>query len=73
MTKKEEIVLQRIEELTYKGEITSDCLVKIIELCGQYLNLATISNCAKQEGKSYNGILKTRKIITLFGVKFAIK
>lgn len=73
MTKKEETVLQRIEELTYKGEITNGCLVEIIELCGKYLNLETISNCAKREGKSYNGILKTRKIITLFGIKFVIE
>ena len=70
MTLKEQTVLNRIEEMTYKGELSGECLVQIIKLCGQYLNLETISVCAKREGKSYNGILKTRKAVNLFGTKF---
>ncbi len=70
LTKKEQIVIDRIEQLTFEGELSDDCLVQIIELCGKYLNLETIPNAAKRTGKSYNGIKKTSKIIALFGVKF---
>lgn len=70
LTDKENNILNRLEELAFKGQISKDCMVQIIELFGSYLNLETISNCAKREGKSYNGVLKTRKPITVFGVKF---
>lgn len=37
------------------GEINNTSIVQIIELCGAYLNLQTISNYAKKNGISYNG------------------
>ena len=54
------------------GELNNDSLVQIIELCGQYLNLLTISDYAKTNNMSYNGVKNNRKIIKLFNVKFVI-
>lgn len=70
LTDKETNILNRLEELVFTGQISKHCMVQIIERLGAYLNLETISNCARREGKSYNGILKTRKPIKVFGVKF---
>lgn len=47
-------------------------LVKIIELAGQYLNIRTISDYARENGKSYNGVKNFAPITELFGVKFVI-
>jgi hypothetical protein len=47
-------------------------LVQLIELELDVLNADTISNFAKKHGKSYQGILKTKRIIQIHDVKFAI-
>ena len=47
-------------------------LVQLCELCGQYLNLKTVAQYAKANGKSYNGAKYFRKNIELFGKKFII-
>lgn len=54
------------------GELKNNDLVQIIELCGNYLNLQTISDYAKENGISYNGAKKFRNPIEIFGVKFII-
>jgi len=48
----------------------NESLVQIIELCGSYLNLQTISDYAKDKGISYNGAKNNREIKELFNVKF---
>lgn len=53
-------------------ELNNESLVQIIELCGNYLNLQTISDYAKVNNLSYNGAKKHRKCIKLFKVKFII-
>ena len=47
-------------------------LVQIIELAGSYLNLQTISDYAKENNMTYNGVKKCREIQTLFNTKFVI-
>jgi len=47
-------------------------LVQIIELGFSYLNLMTISDYAKKNNLSYNGVKKCREIITIGNVKFVI-
>jgi len=53
-------------------ELNNESLVQIIELCGSYLNLQTISNYAKNNKLSYNGAKHYRHKIKLFGQKFII-
>jgi len=61
-----------IEESAQCGNLSNSDLVQIIELAGEYLNLQTISNYAKDSGLSYNGVKKCRNIINLFGCKLVI-
>lgn len=70
LTDKETSILSRLEELVFTGQISRHCMIQIVELLGDYLNLETVPNCARRESKSYNGVLKTRRPIKLFGVKF---
>lgn len=72
MSEEERIVLNNFEKYIYKKMPSNDFLVQICELSGKYLNLQTISNCAKINNKSYNGIKKFRKKVKLFGVNFII-
>lgn len=37
-----------------------------------YLNLQTIPDYAKSNGKSYNGVKKFRNVVTIFNVKFVV-
>ena len=71
-TKKENIVLSRLNDLARTGELSNECLVQIIELAGGYLNLQTISEYAKENNLSYNGVKKCRNIVNLFGCKFVV-
>lgn len=55
------------------GDIDNSTLVQIIELANSYLNLTTISNYAKETGKSYNGVKNHTKVdIKINGIKFII-
>jgi hypothetical protein len=53
-------------------EINNDSLVQICELCGKYLNLMTVSDYAKANNLSYNGVKNHRKTVSLFNQKFVI-
>jgi len=61
-----------ISEKVESGQLSNEELVQIIELSGSYLNLCSISDYAKENNLSYNGVKKTRKIVTLFNQKFVI-
>lgn len=54
------------------GELDNDTLVQLISQAGNYLNLKTIPDYAKDNGLSYNGVKNNRKTIDLFGVRFVI-
>jgi len=60
-----------IAEKFETGEINNQSLVQIIELCGQYLNLQTISDYARKNKLSYN-CTKNFKLKVTFFVFFRI-
>lgn len=67
-------ILNIISERVSNNSITNDELVEIIELCGSYLNIKTVSSYAKHKGISYQGALKGgRKTVLVFGVKMIIE
>lgn len=55
------------------GELDNSTLVQLIALCGQFLNLQTIPDYAKDNNMSYNGVKNNRDIIEIFNVKFVIQ
>lgn len=61
-------IMQKFED----EELDNDSLVQIIELCGGYLNLQTISDYSKKNNISYNGVKKFRRVQKIFNVKFVI-
>jgi uncharacterized protein YehS (DUF1456 family) len=67
-----EKILNRLSELIETNQLNNEDLVQIIEHVGGYLNLETISDYAKKNNLSYNGVKKCRKTMTLFNVKFVI-
>ena len=54
------------------GELNQDSMVQIIEPCGMFLNLKTISQYAKDHNMSYNGVKKFRKTTILLNQKYII-
>lgn len=72
LTEKQQESIERFEKFIINGNSEPEYLVQIIELAGNYLNLQTISDYAKEFGISYNGVKKTRNIKELFNVKFVI-
>jgi len=54
------------------GELDNEALVELFKAMGSYLNLMTISDYAKANNMSYQGVSSCRKIETIFGVKFVI-
>lgn len=74
-----ENISKLISENFETGKINNSDLVKIIELCGAYLNLKSITQYAKDNNMSYNGVMKRAKsknndvkIVSLFGCKFVL-
>lgn len=53
-------------------ELDNDSLVQLIELCGMYLNLQTISDYARDNKMSYNGVKHHREVVNIFNCKFVI-
>jgi len=54
------------------GDLSNDDIVQIIEHIGGYLNIKTISDYARDNKKSYNGVKKFRSIRKIFNVRFVI-
>jgi len=71
-TSNDKLLLDIAGKLIYDDGVSNDTLVQFIELCGNALNLQTISDYAKENNLSYNGVKKTREIKEIFGVKFVI-
>ena len=67
-----EEIENKISEMFESGQINNTDLVQIIEHCGAYLNLKTISDYAKTNGISYNGAKKCRQNIKIFNTKYII-
>lgn len=54
------------------GEIDNNSLVELFKQTGEYLNLKTISDYARDNNMSYEGVKKGRRIEEIYGVKFVI-
>ena len=67
-----ETILNSLSEGIESNQLSNEDCLKIIEHTGGYLNLKTISDYAKSNGKSYNGVKKFREVKKLFNVKFVI-
>jgi hypothetical protein len=52
--------------------LSNDDLVQIIEQCGFFLNIKTISDYAKKNNLSYNGVKKFRNVVKIFNTKYVI-
>lgn len=65
-------LLDLIADKFVTDNIDNNSLVQIIELCGGFLNVRTISKYASENKMSYNGVKKFRNIINLFGMKLVI-
>ena len=72
MTEKEHILLQRFERHVMDQGLSNECLVQLIERAGSFLNLQTITDYARANHLSYNGVKKYRNVVVLFGAKFVI-
>lgn len=70
--KKSEKIVHRIGELMFECKFSNNQIVQIIELGGAYLNLQSISDYAKNNNMSYNGVKHHRTITTIFNNKYVI-
>lgn len=62
-----------LSERIERGDLSNEDMVQIIECIGKYLNLQTISDYAKENNMSYNGVKKFRVVRKIFNVKFTIE
>lgn len=65
-------IADHLSERIKHGDLSNEELVQLIELIGSYLNLQTIPDYARRTGMSYNGVKKTKNIISIFNIKFVI-
>ncbi len=72
MKEEQNYIINFISKNFENKNINNQNLIQIIELCGDYLNLKTISNYSKSNNISYNGAKKCRKVIKIFDVKFIV-
>lgn len=68
----EQKALLKLEQAIQEDKWSNDGLVELLKLCGEYLNLMTIPRYAERVGKTYPGVVKTKEITELFGVKWII-
>jgi hypothetical protein len=64
--------IQKLEKTIIDGKWSNDGLIQLIELCGGFLNLMTISEYAQKNKLSYNGVKNNRNIIVLFNNKYVV-
>jgi hypothetical protein len=68
----EQKALQKLGETIMEGKWSNTGLVQLIALVEQFLNPLSIQKYADQEGKTYNGIKKTKKTVLILGHKYII-
>lgn len=72
LTEYERNALNKLGQSIIDGKWSNTGLVELIKLSGDFLNIKTIPNYAKSVGKTYPGVLKTKKVTEIFNVKFII-
>ena len=68
-----EKLLNFVAEKFQANDLNNESLIQLIELCGNYLNIATIPDYAVKNNMSYNGVKKFRNIVEIFGTKYVIE
>ena len=72
LTKYEQASLDNFEKAITEGKFSNDALVQFFELCGQYLNVCSLTEYAKQNRLSYNGAKKRKQTRNLNGIKYLV-
>lgn len=72
MSEEERMMLERLERRIVEKGVSNAFLVQLIELCGRYLGLLTISAYAKRHKLSYNGVKKGRHPLRILGIRFVV-
>lgn len=72
LTEYEHASLKKLDRSIVEGRWSNEALVQLIELAGQYLNIATIPEYCRRNGLSYNGAKKFRAPQKILGVTFII-
>jgi hypothetical protein len=68
-----DLIVQRLFECIHNGELETTHLVQIFEFIGNdYLNCRTLSNWARENGKSYNGAKLQKNKVFIDGVTLVI-
>jgi len=68
-----EQITDRLFRLIHEGRLEKNDLVQIFEHTAAILNAKTLSNYAKDHGKSYNGAKLQKEKAEINGVKFIIQ
>ncbi len=55
------------------GELDNDALLQLFKVMGSYLNLMTISDYAKANNLTYQGVKSCRRVESIFGVRFVVE
>ena len=66
-------LLKFVSDKFLNNELDNQSLIELIQLSGDYLNMRTIADYAKQEKMSYEGVKRFRPTTEIFGVKFVIE
>lgn len=72
MSDLEHFTLQKFIKMVHEKNVSNEFLVQICELSGSFLNLKTISDYAKENKMSYNGVKNHRNIVVIFNTKYVI-
>lgn len=72
MTQKEQNIINRIEEIILTEGVSNEFLVSTLKLCAFYLQLERVSETAKKENKTTQGIRKFRNIVKICGYQLTI-
>lgn len=72
LTQYETLALDKLGESIHNGKWSNEGLVELIILAGDYMNIKTIPDYAKENNMTYSGVKKFRKVVEIFGVKLII-
>ena len=72
LTQYERDALTKLMKSIERKKWSNAALVQLIEVSGDFLNLKTIPDYAKEHSLSYNGVKKTRQVVEIFNQKFII-
>lgn len=61
-----------LDDKIKSDELNNESLIEFIKGVGDYLNIKTIPDYAKEHGLTYQGVKTCRNVQEIFGVKFVI-